>query len=60
MPKEKTKKTSRAMSPYNQYMKTELAKIKSENPGMEHKAAFKMAAKNWATAKENPKRKDAK
>ncbi|KAJ2843158.1 hypothetical protein IWW36_005651 [Coemansia brasiliensis] len=47
----KTKK----VSPYNMYMKAELAKVKEKNPGIPHKEAFKLAARNWATAPQNPK-----
>ncbi|CAO3665553.1 hypothetical protein CU097_014520 [Rhizopus azygosporus] len=45
------------MSPYNNFMKTELAKVKKENPDIAHKDAFKKAAENWKNAKENPKNK---
>ncbi|KAJ2673748.1 hypothetical protein IWW42_002160 [Coemansia sp. RSA 1085] len=47
----KTKK----VSPYNMYIKSELAKVKEKNPGIAHKDAFKLAAQNWATAPQNPK-----
>ncbi|CEG80458.1 hypothetical protein CU097_015883 [Rhizopus azygosporus] len=58
MAKEKvTKKTTKKMSPYNNFMKTELAKVKKENPDIAHKDAFKKAAENWKNAKENPKNK---
>ncbi|KAI9478634.1 MAG: hypothetical protein EXX96DRAFT_571643 [Benjaminiella poitrasii] len=50
-----TKKSPKKMSPYNQFVKTELAKIKESNPGISHKDAFKLAAKNWADSSENPK-----
>ncbi|KAJ2445480.1 hypothetical protein GGF42_005988 [Coemansia sp. RSA 2424] len=42
------------LSAYNVFMKTELAKVKSDSPGMNHKDAFKKAASNWKTAPENP------
>jgi len=51
---EKTKKT-RTGSPYNAYMKEEIPRVKKAQPGITHKEAFKLAASNWATAKENPK-----
>ncbi|EJU00075.1 hypothetical protein DACRYDRAFT_54873, partial [Dacryopinax primogenitus] len=44
-------------SPYNVFMKNELAKLKEKNPDMPHKERFKMAASAWATSKENPKNK---
>jgi hypothetical protein len=36
-------------------MKTELPKVKAENPGMNHKEAFKLAAGNWKDSPDNPK-----
>ncbi|KAI9305593.1 hypothetical protein BJ944DRAFT_248926 [Cunninghamella echinulata] len=58
MAKDKVAKKSagaKKMTPYNKFMKTELAKIKEATPGIAHKDAFKKAASNWATSKENPK-----
>ncbi|KAJ2159855.1 hypothetical protein GGF46_002694 [Coemansia sp. RSA 552] len=57
------KKTKRAgktggtkkLSPYNKFMKSELAKVKSSNPGMAHKDAFKKVAQMWKTSSLNPK-----
>ncbi|KAI9005373.1 hypothetical protein HDU85_001458 [Gaertneriomyces sp. JEL0708] len=49
------KTTKRGASPYNLFMKSELAKVKAEKPDLSHKEAFKEAASRWATAKENPK-----
>ncbi|KNC97655.1 uncharacterized protein SPPG_09438 [Spizellomyces punctatus DAOM BR117] len=46
----------RGASPYNQFMKTELAKVKADNPGIAHKEAFKVAASHWKNAPENPNR----
>ncbi|KAI9006977.1 hypothetical protein DFJ74DRAFT_690112 [Hyaloraphidium curvatum] len=40
---------------YNEFMKTELPKVKKEHPELDHKQAFAQAAKNWGTSKENPK-----
>eukprot|EP00183_Erythrolobus_madagascarensis_P007113 CAMPEP_0185846088 /NCGR_PEP_ID=MMETSP1354-20130828/1847_1 /TAXON_ID=708628 /ORGANISM="Erythrolobus madagascarensis, Strain CCMP3276" /LENGTH=66 /DNA_ID=CAMNT_0028546171 /DNA_START=81 /DNA_END=281 /DNA_ORIENTATION=- len=48
-------KVPKKLSPYNQFMKNNVAKVKSENPGITHKEAFKQVALMWATAKENPK-----
>ncbi|KAJ2818798.1 hypothetical protein IWW50_005685 [Coemansia erecta] len=50
-----TKGGAKKLSPYNKFMKTELAKVKLATPGIPHKEAFKKAAQNWATAAENPK-----
>jgi hypothetical protein len=59
MPKEaaaeKKTKSTRTPSAYNKYMKDEIAKVKKANPELTHKEAFKVAANNWKTAKENPK-----
>ncbi|KAG8745496.1 hypothetical protein FRC10_007843 [Ceratobasidium sp. 414] len=44
-------------SPYNIYMKSELAKLKEKHPDMSHKERFKLAATSWAQAPENPKNK---
>ncbi|KAI7881647.1 hypothetical protein K492DRAFT_194204 [Lichtheimia hyalospora FSU 10163] len=62
MAKQKTstttkKSTAKALSPYNIYMKEELARFKAANPGVKHQDAFKTVAKNWATSPENPKNK---
>ncbi|KAL1921764.1 uncharacterized protein VTP21DRAFT_10406 [Calcarisporiella thermophila] len=45
------------LSPYNKFMKTELAKVKSEKPDLNHKEAFKIAASRWKDSPENPKNK---
>ncbi|KAJ2000175.1 hypothetical protein H4R26_004741 [Coemansia thaxteri] len=50
----KTTGTGKKLSKYNIYMKTELAKVKASNPGMNHKDAFKTAASHWKTSSENP------
>ncbi|CAE6493413.1 unnamed protein product [Rhizoctonia solani] len=42
-------------SPYNIYMKSELARLKEKNPEMSHKERFKTAATSWADSPENPK-----
>ncbi|KAJ3150569.1 hypothetical protein HDU89_002976 [Geranomyces variabilis] len=54
-PKKKSATGKRGPSPYNLFMKTELAKVKEKEPSIAHKDAFKKAAANWATAPENPK-----
>ncbi|RIB11121.1 hypothetical protein C2G38_1978783, partial [Gigaspora rosea] len=45
----------RKLSPYNAFMKSELPKVKAENPSLEHKAAFKLVAERWKNSPENPK-----
>jgi len=61
MAKEKTQKKSTAgvkkLSPYNKFMKTEIVKVKAENPDILHKDAFKMVAQRWKDSDENPKNK---
>lgn len=39
-------KKPRAPSAYNIFMKTEVSKVKAENPKLDHKEAFKVAAAN--------------
>jgi len=63
MPKEKTAKRAggaKKLSPYNKFMKSELAKVKAENPNMNHKEAFKTAAQRWKDSPENPKNDNPK
>lgn len=59
MAKEKSTKKStggaKKLSPYNMFMKKELAVVKKEQPTLDHKAAFKEVASRWKTAAENPK-----
>ncbi|CAG8824953.1 17262_t:CDS:2, partial [Gigaspora margarita] len=33
-------------------------KLKTKNPGLDHKAAFKLVAKAWAKSTKNPKNKN--
>jgi hypothetical protein len=47
----------RAPSPYNKYMKKELAKLKKAHPRMTHQARFKKAAKSWKGAKKKGAKK---
>ncbi|CAG8489007.1 16297_t:CDS:2 [Funneliformis caledonium] len=50
MAKEKTAKksaTAKKLTPYNKFMKTEIIKVKAENPNLQHKEAFKMVAQRW-------------
>ncbi|CAI2166112.1 17731_t:CDS:2 [Funneliformis geosporum] len=58
MAKVKTAKKATAISPYNKFMKTELPKVKADNPNISHREAFKVAAQRWKDAPENPKNKE--
>jgi len=53
MPKSEEKKTApkRAPTAYQQFMKTELARLKELDPKQDHKARFSEAAKNWSANK---------
>ncbi|KAG0328035.1 hypothetical protein BGZ99_006387 [Dissophora globulifera] len=59
MAKEKSTKKStggaKKLSPYNKFMKTELAKVKAEKPTLNHREAFKEVASRWKDSAENPK-----
>ncbi|CAG8549599.1 9776_t:CDS:2 [Scutellospora calospora] len=46
-PKEEAKE-KKPPSKYNLFVKKELPKLKAENPGLDHKDAFKLVAKKWA------------
>ncbi|KAI7735498.1 hypothetical protein M8C21_017856 [Ambrosia artemisiifolia] len=41
-------KRQRAPSAYNQFIKEEIRRLKTQHPNMSHKQAFSAAAKNWA------------
>lgn len=41
----------RPLSAYNEFVKNELANIKSKNPGIKHKVAFAEVASQWSAAK---------
>ncbi|KAI9297922.1 hypothetical protein K502DRAFT_362820 [Neoconidiobolus thromboides FSU 785] len=45
------------LSPYNKFMKDQLPKYKANNPGKNHKDAFKAVAQLWKDSPENPKNK---
>ena len=45
----------RGATPYNLFMKAELARVKAANATIDHKTAFKLAASHWALSAENPK-----
>ena len=46
--KRKTSTKKSKLSPYNIFMKTEIKKVKKENPKLTHQQAFKKAAGNWS------------
>ncbi|RKO88618.1 hypothetical protein BDK51DRAFT_46041 [Blyttiomyces helicus] len=48
-----TRTTSPSLFPLSQ--KTEIQRVKAASPDLDHKAAFTLAAKNWATSPDNPK-----
>lgn len=60
-PKSSTPKTGerpkRGPSPYNFFMKDEIADIKKRDPSIDHKEAFILAAANWKKSKKNPANK---
>ncbi|KAL1919371.1 uncharacterized protein VTP21DRAFT_2064 [Calcarisporiella thermophila] len=65
MAKDKVTKKStsggpKKLTPYNKFMKEELAKIKKDKPDLNHKEAFKMAASRWKDSPENPKKGQTK
>ena len=41
------KRGGRKLSAFNIFMKKELARLKQATPGLDHKVAFKQAARNW-------------
>ncbi|KAG0224513.1 hypothetical protein BGW42_002738 [Actinomortierella wolfii] len=46
--------STKKMSAYNQFMKTELPKYKAKHPELSHKEAFKEVAQMWKTSPANP------
>ncbi|KAF9055954.1 hypothetical protein BJ165DRAFT_1429748 [Panaeolus papilionaceus] len=59
-PVKKTKSTGgggakKKLSAFNKFMQTEMARLKEEEPDMQHKDRFKLATSNWKTSKSNPK-----
>jgi hypothetical protein len=51
-PKSDKPKKPRKASKYNEFIKTELVKIKKEDKDIKHKDAFLAATKNWSAQKE--------
>jgi len=48
----KNKKPKKKPTKYNLFMKSELIKMKSENPSLSHKEAFSKCAAKWSKAKD--------
>jgi len=48
-------KVPRTPTPYNLYMKDEMARIKAADPELSHNGAFNLAEKHWRASPENPK-----
>ena len=46
--------TPRALSAYNVFMKSEVAKVKAQHPELLHREAFKLAAERWQASPMNP------
>lgn len=49
--KKKGASKKRGLSDYNKFMKSEIQKVKKENPKLTHQQAFKKAASNWTGKK---------
>ncbi|KAF9005335.1 hypothetical protein BDZ89DRAFT_966590, partial [Hymenopellis radicata] len=43
------------LTPFNKFMRTEMARLKETEPDITHQERFKKATANWKTAPENPK-----
>ncbi|KAF8240749.1 hypothetical protein L208DRAFT_1383670 [Tricholoma matsutake] len=58
-PAKKTKSSGSAgrkkLTAFNKFMRTEMVRLKEDEPDISHQERFKMATSNWKTAKENPK-----
>ncbi|KDR85657.1 hypothetical protein GALMADRAFT_234655 [Galerina marginata CBS 339.88] len=59
-PVKKTKSTGgggakKKLSAFNKFMQSEMARLKDDEPDMQHKDRFKLATTNWKTSKLNPK-----
>jgi len=49
--KKSTTTKKRKISDYNKFMKTEIKKVKNDDPKLSHQQAFKKAAGNWSKNK---------
>ena len=56
--KKKEKRDPRAPTKFNEFMRTKVAQVKSDNPTMSPKDIFAMCAAMWASAPENPKNRN--
>ena len=56
--KKKEKRDPRAPTKFNEFMRTKVAQVKSDNPTMTPKDVFAMCAAMWASAPENPKNRN--
>lgn len=45
--KKKSASKKRGLTKYNKFMRSEIQKVKKENPNLTHQEAFKKAAGNW-------------
>ncbi|TFK26797.1 hypothetical protein FA15DRAFT_587650, partial [Coprinopsis marcescibilis] len=43
------------LTAFNLFMKTEMARLKEEEPELTHKERFKLATENWKDSSKNPK-----
>ncbi|ESK92171.1 yabby like transcription factor [Moniliophthora roreri MCA 2997] len=48
--------SKKKLTPFNKFMRSEMARLKEDEPEMSHQDRFKVATANWKTAPENPKR----
>jgi hypothetical protein len=48
-PSLRTKSSKTRRSPYNDFIRAELERLKVESPDVEYKERFKQAARNWKT-----------
>lgn len=48
-------KTKKPLTPYREYIKINVPKLKSLHQNLSHKEIFKLCAFSWKNAPENPK-----
>ncbi|TEB38637.1 hypothetical protein FA13DRAFT_1724558 [Coprinellus micaceus] len=44
------------LTAFNLFMKTEMARLKEDEPELSHKDRFKLATSNWKDSDKNPKK----
>ncbi|KAH6916680.1 hypothetical protein BKA70DRAFT_1250262 [Coprinopsis sp. MPI-PUGE-AT-0042] len=44
------------LTAFNLFMKTEMARLKEDEPELSHKERFKLATENWKDSDKNPKK----